>query len=221
MRQQAGTRIVGNWILLGSMVLAGVLPAVTAKGQAAAVGQAAQSITLNENQPWHGRSYLLELRSHGIVDQTNWWHGDDAMQAYAKAHPGESYLLFVQDDTLYRLDAQAELASLAELHQPLEHLAGLQSELAAAMAPLSSQQQSLGEQMRATRDPRVMARIGHEQGIIGARQGEIGRQQGVIGRQQGMLGRAFYQSTQELIDRCLKDNSCSAVGSAAPAAAQR
>ncbi len=208
-------RGVCNRVVAASIVLAGVFAGTALRAQAT------QDITLNESDVWHGRPYLLSLRSHGIVEQTNWWHADGGIQAYAKAHPDESYLLFVQAGLLYRLDTAAELDRLREQHQPLEHLGSIQSALASSMAPLAAQQQALSTEMRATHDPHLMGRIGHEQGVIGRQQGEIGRQQGVIGRQQGILGRAFYQSTQELIDRCLQGKTCSAVAPVAPASAMR
>ena len=209
-------RRTGGGFLALCMVLAGVFPA------AAMVAQATQSITLNEGDAWHGRPYLLALGAHGIVAQTNWWPADGGgLQAYARAHPDASYLLFVQEGTLYRLDTAVDLNRLREQHEPLEHLASLQVELAASMAPLSAQQQTLGAEMRATRDPHLMGRIGHEQGVIGRRQGEIGRQQGVIGREQGLLARAFYQGTQELIDQCLQQKTCSPIASMAPASLRR
>ena len=193
--------------VLGCMLVAGCLGA-----------QQTQTIDLNDNDVWHGRSFLLKLNSGADMHQSGAWTGESRLRDYARQHTEENFLLFEQAGVLYRLDALAALAELGRLHAPLEELAAVQHDLAAVQAPLAEQQRALGEEMRATRNPAIMGRIGREQGSIGRRQGEIGREQGVIGRQQGVLGRAFYQKAQAMIDTCLREHSCPAVE---PAAAQR
>ena len=176
--------------------------------------QTTEQVPSDSTAQWHGRAFLLALRGEGIVDESGGWSADNGLRTYAKAHPDASFLVFAQGGMLFRLDTPAELQRLAEMHEPLESLGALQAQLSRSMAPLSEQQSNLSAQMRATSHPKDMGRIGHEMGVIG-------QQQGVIGREQGVLGRAFYASTQELIDKCLTEKTCTAVGPAAPATARR
>ncbi len=202
-------------LVVAAMFLIGVC------GSGSVRAQGTQEVVLDGASHWDGRSFVLNLRGTMNVQRYGRWDNGSRLVEYAQMHRGEEFLVFEQGGVLYRLDTPAELRSLAELYQPLQHLGSLQSELAASMAPLSMQQAALGEQMRATHNYAMMGRIGRQQGSIGRRQGEIGREQGVIGRQQGVLGRALYQNAQEAIDRCLKEKSCAAVGPSAPAATQR
>jgi len=202
-------RNVWGTSVLGCLLMAG-----------AVWSQSAQTINLTDSDAWKGRPFLLQLGGHAEAQYFGRWDGNhSSLQEYAKAHSEASYLIFEQSGVLHRLDAPGPLAQLRTLQEPMDQLSAVQRELASRQSPLAEQQRALSAQMRATRDPAEMGRIGHEQGAIGKKQGEIGREQGSIGRQQGVLGRALNQRAQELIDKCLQDGSCPAVGPvAAPAA---
>ncbi len=65
--------------------------------------------------------------------------------------------------------------------------------------------------MKEATSPEQMQIIGAEQGKVGREQGALGREQGRVGQQQGIAGRAFYNSLQSSLKRCLQDRSCSSV----------
>jgi hypothetical protein len=190
-------------------VLAALVLAVAA---AALVAQAPASS--QESPSRMNRSYLVKLPSG--QEEASDWRDRDLMHAYAKDHAG-TYVVFLSEGTLYRIDQPAQMRELENLYEPIHALNQQQAALSAAQRPLSEQQKELSEVQRNTTEPSVKGRIGSIQGDLGREQGVIGRQQGVIGRQQGLLARNLYDRVQDMIDVCLREKSCAAVPSVASA----
>lgn len=132
------------------------------------------------------------------------------LNKYAQQHPG-TYIVFVQDGDLYRLDASVSLTKAKALYAPMRSLMIRQAALAAEQVPLAHTQRALGEEQRTAVDPGEKGRIGAAQGAIGQQQGAIGELQGQIGREQGLVGRTFYRHVEAMLNDCVANHSCTRV----------
>ncbi len=152
------------------------------------------------------RSFALVVNSSRVSVNGD-WQAMAPLTRYTQDHPG-SYIVFVQDGELHRLNTPDRVAEAEKLYAPMLPLAAKQRALAAEQKPLAEQQRALAAEQRAVVDPAEKGRVGALQGKVGAQQGAIGARQGEIGRRQGEVGRAFYDRIQAMLDACLVDRSC-------------
>lgn len=136
------------------------------------------------------------------------WKQGERLRAYASGHPG-TYIVFALYGHLLLQTDPAAVSDAIYLYSTVDRLGAEQGKLNAKQAPLAQQQAALGKQMKDAISPEEMRRVGAEQGRIGAEQGAIGREQGRVGQDQGVAGRAFYNSVQVSINRCLREHTCS------------
>jgi hypothetical protein len=202
--KRRGDRAMNRKQMQFAVMLSGVLCA------AAGFARANQESVASGAPDAPRRPFLLQVNSEEST-RVGDWNGDFSMRAYAKAHPG-TYVLFLAEGTLYRLDKPDNLAEAQRLYAPIRALGQEQGVLGRQQSALGQEQGNLGRQMSAARyDPAAMQALGEQQGNLGRMQGTLGAQQGNLGRQQAELSRALYKRVEEMIDACLRDRSCAAI----------
>jgi hypothetical protein len=175
-----------------------------------AQGQTPTTTSGNVTEQWPtGYSFALVIRSKVLTVEGD-WRQSESLRAYSSAHPG-NYIVFSNKGSLMLLQEPSKTEEAAKLYIPVQALGEQQATLEAKQTPLNQQQALLGKQMKDARSAEEMRRIGAEQGKIGAEQGAIGREQGQIGQEQGLAGRAFYNSVQRMLTRCLNEQSCPSI----------
>lgn len=176
--------------------------------QLPAPGQAPKEpITSAANEQPAGYSFAVVVGPKVLTNEGDWKQGD-RLRAYASSHPG-TYIVFAVDGHLLLQKDSAAVSDAVNLYSAVDRLGAEQGKLNAKQAPLAKQQAALGKQMKDATSPEEMRRVGAEQGRIGGEQGAIGREQGRIGQEQGDAGRAFYNSVQVSLNRCLREHTCS------------
>jgi hypothetical protein len=176
--------------------------------QLAILGQAPKGpVTSPANEQTAGHSFAVVVGPKVLTIEGDWKQGE-RLRAYASSHPG-TYIVFAVDGHLLLQQDSAAVSDAIHLYTALDRLGAEQGKLNAKQAPLTKQQAALGRQMKDATSPEVMRRVGAEQGRIGSEQSAIGRQQVRIGQEQGDAGRAFYNSVQVSINRCLREHTCS------------
>jgi hypothetical protein len=154
-------------------------------------------------------SFALVVASKVITTEGD-WRQSDRLRSYANDHQG-TYIVFTRAGDLL-LDTDPSVISKAvTLYKEVAKLNEQQLQLGAKQAPLSKHQADLAAKMKEATSPEQMQLIGAEQGKVGREQGAVGREQGIVGQQQGVAGRAFYNSVQSSLRRCVEDRSCSKV----------
>ncbi len=136
--------------------------------------------------------------------------GEHAERRYAETHAG-TYVLFLEGGQMHRLDDAKDMAEVASFHERMRPLEAQQRELGIQQRPLSARMDALGRQMHATTDTARMTELGSQMNALGKQMSALGEQQSAIGKQQGELGHAMGKRVSELIEACLKNNTCPVV----------
>ena len=135
------------------------------------------------------------------------WRQSGRLRDYAGSHRGTYIVFAVGGDLLLQKNPSA-ISNALDLYREVARLGKEQEKLQAKQAPLTKKQAELGRQMKEATSAEEMRRVGTEQGTIGSKQGAIGREQGKVGQEQGTAGKAFYNSVQATLKRCVHARAC-------------